>query len=189
MEDRICSMILQHRNRCLAWGEFGLDFFRNISEVSVQRRIFIRQLVTVRSRFPELPIVIHSRDAGKETFEDLITSQIPNNAKIHMHSFSDDVNLAKRMLEKFPQIVFGITGAIFNPRSNIVKVVSDMSIPIERFLLETDAPWMPMPNQKSSNPGIIPNIATQVAKIRGMEISVIMAKLFDNAVKFYNIKF
>lgn len=123
-----------------------------------------------------LPVVIHDRDAHGDTLE--ILKEFPN-VKGILHCFSGSVEFAMECIKLGYYI--GIGGVVtFKNAKKVVEVVS--KIPMERILVETDAPYMaPVPNRgKRNKSDYIAYIIEQIAEIRHLEPKEINLTVNDN---------
>ena len=123
-----------------------------------------------------LPVVIHDRDAHSDTLE--ILKEFPN-VKGILHCFSGSVEFAMECIKLGYYI--GIGGVVtFKNAKKVVEVVS--KIPMEKILVETDAPYMsPVPNRgKRNKSDYIAYIIEQIAKIRQLEPKEVNLAVNDN---------
>jgi TatD DNase family protein len=132
---------LAKMDKVVAFGEIGLDFFRNLSPRETQIRRFGEQL-EVASEIG-LPVIIHDRDAHKETVDMLGTWKRKQRGVIHC--FSGDQRMAAKCLDM--GFLISIPGAItFGKSEKLQEVVR--YIPAKSLLVETDAPYItPHPNR------------------------------------------
>ncbi|KAF7330612.1 hypothetical protein MSAN_02455000 [Mycena sanguinolenta] len=94
--------------RCVGWGEIGLDYHYDNSPRPVQQAVFARQLRhAVRLG---KPLTIHTREADEDT-ERILKEEVPREHRIHIHCFTDSPAFAQRLLDWFPNLYIGITGA------------------------------------------------------------------------------
>eukprot|EP01095_Lingulamoeba_sp_RSL-Kostka_P009423 TRINITY_DN325_c1_g1_i1.p1 TRINITY_DN325_c1_g1~~TRINITY_DN325_c1_g1_i1.p1 ORF type:complete len:335 (-),score=115.77 TRINITY_DN325_c1_g1_i1:101-1105(-) len=180
--------------KCVAYGEIGLDFHYNHSPPDVQMEVFRTQL----EKAVELdkPIVIHSRKAADETY-DILKDTIPKDWYFHLHSYSDDVDQANRIIDEFPNAYFGITGMVtFASASELRNAVK--AIPLDRLLLETDAPYMTPNNSSSSNnnnrrkkqichSGHCIDIAEKIAELKNITLGEVLEQVRENTKNIYKI--
>eukprot|EP01080_Neovahlkampfia_damariscottae_P008399 gene8399-224_t len=181
IEKRI-SKLLEHP-KCIAYGECGLDYHYNHSTQDEQKNTFIKQLkIGVNSK---KPIVVHSREAEKDTF-DILKEYCPKDYKIHVHCFTDSVEFAKKLLKEFPNLYLGFTGVVtFSNSKNLESVVKD--VPLSRILLETDGPYMAPNGFKISTPYHIPFIAEKIAELKNMELTEVLNQIRKNTYDCYGI--
>ncbi|KAG8937279.1 hypothetical protein FRC02_000049 [Tulasnella sp. 418] len=129
----------------------GLDYHYDNSPRDIQKEVLIRQL---RLAVPlGKPLTIHTREADEDILP-ILKEHVPKDHKIHIHCFTDTPELAKSLLDHFPNLYIGITGVItYTSNLNTSQVIRDMitSSPKTgphdqpsplRILLETDAPYM-----------------------------------------------
>ena len=131
-----------------------------------------------------VPIVVHSRRAPQETLDSLVAAA-PRDMRIHLHCFTDTPDWAARFLAAFPNLYIGATCAVLKPGSPMARSVAE--VPLTRLVLETDAPYMPLPGSKISHPGVIPAVAAAVAQIKHAELEDVLAACFANTRALYGI--
>jgi len=168
--------------KVVAIGETGLDYFRNLSSRAGQQQAFER-FIGLADRL-SLPLIIHCRDAREDCLAALTSGD--RKSKVLMHCFSGDETFLKRCLDSGFLVSFtcNITyKKAFNLRE-IVKIV-----PLDRFLLETDAPFLPLENLrgKRNEPMYIKSLAQQIAVIKNLDLEVIAQATSDNAKRFFNL--
>ncbi|KAG8908499.1 hypothetical protein FRB99_005858 [Tulasnella sp. 403] len=145
--------------RCVGMGEMGLDYHYDNSPRDIQRAVLVRQLKCA-VQFGK-PLTIHTREADDDIFE-ILHEHVPKDhknlnvmkkTKIHIHCFTDTPELAKKLLDHFPNLYIGITGVVtFATNANTRQVIENLvkaspctpstSPSPLRVLLETDAPYM-----------------------------------------------
>ncbi|MGN0026933.1 MAG: TatD family hydrolase [Clostridium sp.] len=174
VENEIINLINKNE-KILAIGEIGLDYYwdENPSK-EVQKEVFRRQMKLAEKL--NLPVVIHDRDAHSDTLE--ILKEFPN-VKGILHCFSGSVEFAMECIKLGYYI--GIGGVVtFKNAKKVVEVVS--KIPMEKILVETDAPYMsPVPNRgKRNKSDYIAYIIEQIAEIRQLEPKEVNLAVNDN---------
>ncbi|GBC00694.1 hypothetical protein RclHR1_03940020 [Rhizophagus clarus] len=185
--------ILKHP-KCIALGEIGLDYHYDFSPRDIQKSVLVRQIEKAIEL--EKPLVIHTREAEDDTWE-ILNGFVPKEWKIHVHCFTDSPQFAKKLLDYFPNLYIGITGVVtYGSAKNTQNIIKNI-VPLDRFLLETDAPYM-VPsklnrNKKSDSKvtvchsGMIPLVAERIAQLKGMELDEIMKQARENARNMYGI--
>ncbi|GFS15656.1 3'-5' ssDNA/RNA exonuclease TatD [Elysia marginata] len=125
--------------KVVALGEIGLDYSAKSFgfNADIQKKVLITQL-KLAVEF-KLPLVIHCRDADDDCIH-IMTQYVPRHHKIHLHCFSRDPVTAQRWMDAFPNIFFGFTPVI-TYSSSWEPPLSAAQIPLDRVLLETDAPY------------------------------------------------
>ncbi len=176
---------MAHHEKVKAWGETGLDFYRNLSPPQIQRERF-RQQINIAKEL-KLPLVIHSRQATEETIKILQQERAWEVAGV-IHCFSADEQAAKKYLDM--GFYISIPGVItFKGAQQLREVVK--GLPLERILLETDAPFLaPVPYRgKRNEPAFVRFTAQTIAEIRGLDISEVAAITTDNARRAFDLDY
>ncbi|MEW6349835.1 MAG: TatD family hydrolase [Thermodesulfobacteriota bacterium] len=166
-----------------AYGEIGLDFFRNHSPRDVQISVFREQLGLAKSL--RKPVVIHFR-AAYEMGLDMLEEAAPFPAGGVIHCFSGNREEARRTMELGFHI--SIPGPItYKKNAEFRDIVSEL--PDERILLETDCPFLaPEPLRgKDNEPAYMVHTARKVAETRGMSFAEIASLTTENAVRFFGL--
>lgn len=175
------TLALENR-KVVAIGEIGLDFHYNFSDQDKQKDVFIDQIKLAKEL--NLPIVIHSREAANETYE--ILREYAKDMKVLLHSYNEDWDLCKKYLDLGFYISLG--GMMtFKTAKNLIKVVENT--PIERILLETDAPYLtPVPHRgKRNEPKYTHYVAKRMSEMRLEDIEYIKEKTNQNTIKFFGL--
>lgn len=185
--------IAKSSKKVVGIGEIGLDYYsyasNGIVEPKLQKEIFIRQLEI--ANVLDLPLQIHNRQAGEDILEILNDKwSIINNGGM-FHCMSGNVNFLKKVLELGFYVGFdgnityeGIAKGEDTPLADLVK-----EAPIEKILTETDAPFLtPIPHRGSRNtPAHVIITATEIAKIKNIDMKEVEAKTSENAKKIFNL--
>jgi TatD DNase family protein len=174
---------LARHGKVKAWGEIGLDFYRNLSLPAIQQERFRQQIAIAKEL--RLPLVIHSRSATQETITTLREERAWEVGGV-IHCFSGDEKTATRYLEM--GFAISIPGVItFNKAQGLREVVK--RLPSDKLLLETDAPFLaPVPHRgKRNEPAYVRLIAATVAEVRKQDISELAAVTTKNACRVFNI--
>ena len=166
--------------KCVAIGEIGLDYHWDIPR-DLQKRVFEEQLRLAAEL--DVPVVIHDREAHGDTME-LIRRYRPKGL---MHCFSGSVELMREVIKLGMSIRLGGVVTFKNARHSVECAAE---VPLDRLLLETDAPYMaPVPFRgKRNDSRKIIYAAEKIAEIRGMTADEILYITADNARRLYNIK-
>ncbi|KAF0981831.1 hypothetical protein FDP41_011692 [Naegleria fowleri] len=199
MQDRINQCIAEAGDKCVAYGECGLDYHYNNSPREQQMSCFAKQLQNAVAL--SLPVVIHAREAEEDAFNIMIEN-LPKDWKIHVHCFTDREEFAKKLISHFPNLYIGFTGVVtYAPRGNSNHKDQNLegvirSLPLERILLETDGPYMPVRLSKSVNTGKkrpiahsghIPLIAKGIAHIKKVSIKQVFQQCRLNTTNMYGL--
>jgi TatD DNase family protein len=152
----------------VAVGEIGLDYYRDWSPFDAQRRAFDAQLSLAREL--DLPVVVHDRDAHDDVLDALARHEGTRGV---MHCFSGGPAEAARALELGMHVSF--TGSLTYGKGKADRVLA--RVPLERLLLETDAPWMtPVPHRgKRNEPAFVARVAEALAEKLGTDVDSVCA--------------
>ena len=164
-------------------GETGLDFYYENSERKKQINSFIEHIEA--SLKSNVPLIIHSRDAEKETFE-ILNEYKNKDLKILMHCFTGSFEFAKKLINL--NSFFSASG-IITFKNSLELQNTFKSLPLERILIETDSPFLaPVPNRgKKNEPSFIDFTAAKLAMIKDIskeDLIKITTKNFDKL--FFN---
>lgn len=169
--------------RIVAIGEIGLDYYWEEPDHVIQKKWFIRQLELAREL--KLPVVIHSRDAAKDTL-DIMKGEHARDLGGVIHCFSYSKETAREYLDM--GYYLGIGGVItFNNAKKLKEVVEYM--PLESIVLETDCPYLaPVPNRGKRNSSLnLPKVVELIAALKHVPEEQVEAVTWENAVKMYRI--
>lgn len=151
-------------------GECGIDLHYPNFNLSLQKEVFHAQIQLALKH--NLPLVIHSRDADLETYQALADYQGEKNLRGTIHCFSSNEDYAAKYIDL--GFVLGFGGTVTYPKNAILRDVAQ-TIPLEKIILETDAPFLPPQTLrgKKNSPANIKIIAEFIAKLRGESFETI----------------
>lgn len=182
-EERFEYVRLQcQKDKVVAVGEIGLDYYWDNESQDVQKKWFIRQLELAREL--DLPVVIHSRDAAEDTLG--IMKEHARGLRGVIHCFSYSKELAREYVKMGFHI--GVGGVVtFKNAKKLKEIVKE--IPLERILLETDCPYLaPVPFRgKRNSSRYLPYVAEEIAAIKGITYEEVVAQTEENAKKLFHI--
>ncbi|WP_023648527.1 TatD family hydrolase [Candidatus Pelagibacter ubique] len=167
---------LREHSKIIGIGETGLDFYYNNSEKEKQISSFKQHIEA--SIETNKPLIVHSRDAEKETFE--ILNQYKNqNIKILMHCFTGSKQFSEKLLTL--NSYFSASGIITFKKSNDLQETFK-SLPLDKVLIETDSPFLaPVPNRgKKNEPSFIDFTAAKLAEIKNISKSELIRITTNN---------
>lgn len=170
--------------KIVAIGEVGLDYYWKETDRKIQKIWFERQIELAKKI--KLPLIIHSRDACKDTYDILKASNSKETGAV-IHCFSYGVETARDYLNM--GFYLGIGGVItFNNAKKLREVVE--FTPLDRILTETDCPYLsPVPFRGKRNSSLhLPYVIKEIAEIKKKSVEEITEITCQNAMKFYNIK-
>jgi TatD DNase family protein len=163
---RVSDIIeLTHHPRVVAIGEAGLDYFYQKSSREDQEAGFRRHIAAARET--GLPLVIHTRDADEDTARILRGEMATGGFKAVLHCYTGGRALAETGIELGLYVSF--SGILTFPKSNALRELA-ASLPLERLLVETDAPFLaPQPNRgKRNEPAFVRHTAKVLADVKGV---------------------
>lgn len=169
--------------KIVAVGEIGLDYYWDQPEREVQKKWFVRQLAL--SKETKLPVIIHSRDAAKDTL-DIMKAEHNGATGGVIHCFSYGVEMAREYLNM--GYYLGIGGVLTFKNAKKLKEVVEYA-PISRLVLETDCPYLaPVPNRGKRNSSLnLPYVVQAMAEIKNMEPEEIIRLTTENAKALYGL--
>jgi TatD DNase family protein len=167
--------------KVVAIGEIGLDYHYDNSPREIQREVFKRQLAIAKET--GLPVVIHSREAKKDTLEIMRNSGIDKGV---LHCFSGDMDMAERAMAMGFSI--SVAGPVTFKNARRLREITQ-AIPDDYLLIETDAPYLtPEPFRgKRNEPSYLVHIARTIAEIRGISMEDLARITTLNAKRLFRI--
>ena len=152
--------------KVVAIGETGLDYYRLKGDLEWQRerfRIHIRAARTCRK-----PLIIHTREAAQDTLRIMQEEGAGETGGV-MHCFTENLEVAQAAMDMNFHISF--SGIVTFKNATVIKEVA-RSIPLERMLIETDAPYLaPVPFRgKLNQPAYVKHVAEEIARLRGIPL-------------------
>ncbi|XP_072308830.1 putative deoxyribonuclease TATDN2 [Eucyclogobius newberryi] len=175
--------------KAVAFGEIGLDYsHKNSTDSSQQKKVFERQLNLAVAM--KKPLVIHCRDADDDLLQ-ILRKCVPRDYKIHRHCFTNNYTVIEPFLEEFPNLYVGFTSLITYSSATEARD-SVRKIPLERIVLETDAPYF-LPRQVSksvccfSHPGMGIHTLQEISLLKGENMSTVMSTIRHNTLQLYGI--
>ena len=180
------SHSVQNGGKVAAIGEIGLDYYWNDEEQpdkEIQKEWFERQIVVAKE--VKLPIIIHSREVAKDTYEIMKAQQAGENGGI-VHCYSYSRELAGDFLDM--GFSFGIGGVLTFKNSRKLKEVVEY-LPMDSILLETDCPYLaPVPNRGKRNSSLnLLYVVQAISEIKKVEPERVIEITEKNARKLFRI--
>lgn len=167
----------------VAIGEIGLDYHYGPDTAELQKEALLTQFELARDW--DLPVNIHLRDATEDWFA-IMDKCRGMHLRGNLHAFSGSAEVFERM-QKYGEWYVGIGGVLTFKKARIAADIS--RIPLERILLETDAPYLaPVPLRGTRNESAnIPVIAAYLATLKGVTAEHVATVTTSNARKLFNI--
>lgn len=177
-----CLRVWLEHGDAVAVGEIGLDYhWPDCAPKERQREVFAAQLAL--SKELDYPVCVHDRDAHADVLA-LLKEYRPQGV---VHCFSGSLEMAREILDLGMYI--GIGGAVtFKNAKKLLRVAE--SIPLDRLLLETDAPYMaPEPHRGERNDSsLIPHTAAKIAELRGITAREVLEASNSNIRRLFRLE-
>lgn len=168
--------------RCVAIGEIGLDYYWEENPPrEFQQRVFREQMALAQELC--LPVIVHDREAHADSLS--IVKEFPE-VKGVFHCYSGSAEMAKELLKRGWMISF--TGVVTYKNARKTVEAAEV-IPLDRLMIETDAPYMsPVPKRGTRNDSRnLIYIAEKLAEIKGISTEELIRITEENAKRFFGI--
>jgi TatD DNase family protein len=169
------------RERPVAVGECGLDFFVEGLDPEMQRGYFRGQLELAREF--DLPVIVHARRAFDEV---TVTLRRIGGLRGVVHSFSGSIEQAEQLWKL--GFSLGIGGPISYPRAKRMRAIV-ASMPLEYLLVETDSPDQPLSGHQGrrNEPALLTEVVATIAQLRDCAPEQIARATMQNAVNLFGL--
>ena len=166
----------------VAVGECGLDYYYDHSPRPAQREAFAAQVGLARQR--DLALVVHTRDAWKDTFDVLGAVGVPE--RTVFHCFTGGPDEARRCLDLGASLSF--SGIVTFKTAADLRAAAAVC-PLDRLLVETDSPYLtPVPHRgKPNSPAYLPLVGAAVAAAKGVAAADVERASWDNAEALFRL--
>lgn len=169
------------KDKIIALGEIGLDYYYENSPREAQKESFQYQLTLAKQK--NLPVIIHSREAMKDTLK------ILQQQKIHqgvMHCFSGTQENMQTCLDM--GLYISLAGPVTFPKALKLQKIAG-SVPIERLVVETDSPYLaPQPVRgKRNQPAFLKYVIQKISSLREIPEKTLRQVTSQNAKKLFSI--
>lgn len=171
--------IIKSNNKIVGIGEIGLDYHYGKDNILEQKNLFEKQLILAEKL--GLPVVIHSRDATKDTIDILKKFNVTG----VIHCFSGSLETANVYISMGYKL--GIGGVVTFKNSNLFEVID--GIDLSNVVLETDSPYLtpePFRGMKNSSK-YIPIIAQKIANIKGISLEEVSRITLENTHNVFDL--
>jgi TatD DNase family protein len=170
--------------KVVAIGEIGLDYYWDEPDHDTQKKWFIRQLELARKI--KKPVIIHSRDAAKDTY-DIMESENAGEIGGIIHCYSYSYQMALDYVRM--GFYIGIGGVVTFKNGKKMKEVVE-AVPLDRIVLETDSPYLsPESNRGKRNSSLnLPYIAAKIAEIKNLTYEEVVEATRINANRVYRLE-
>ncbi len=174
---------LHDREKVVALGEMGLDYFYDHSPRQRQREVYSLQIEYALAR--DLPVVIHARDAVQEAI-DILARDFKTYPRGVFHCYAGDYRQATQLLDQGMFVSFG--GPVTFKKNDALRELID-KLPLDQMLIETDSPYLtPEPFRGKRNaPQHVKLVAERIAQIKGLTQEEIGQVTTANACRLFGI--
>lgn len=172
------------REKTVAVGEIGLDYYWDKENHALQKEWFIRQLRLAKEL--KMPVIIHSREAAADTME-ILKQEYDPEIPVVVHCYSYSPELAREYLKM--GYYLGIGGVVtFKNAKKLKETVKEA--PLKQLLLETDCPYLaPAPNRgKRNDSRNLSYVAEAVGELKGVSAEEVIRITEENARRFYRLE-
>ena len=179
-QEDLVQLILDNRSRLIGIGEVGLDYY------TVKTREERAMLIEVFEKFIELseklglPIIVHSRSAGRDAINILVEK---NARRVLMHAFDGKASYAMKGVE---------AGFFFSIPPSIVRSPQKQKLaarlPLENLLLESDSPVLGVDPLKRNEPTNIVFSLTEIARIKKVDLEIVAEETTRNAHRLFGLR-
>ncbi len=168
--------------KVVAIGETGLDYYRLEGDLEWQRERFRTHIRAARETGK--PLIIHTRSAAEDTLR-LMREERASEVGGVLHCFTESQSVADQAMEMGFYISF--SGIVTFKKAVELKAVAQ-SIPLERMLIETDAPYLaPVPFRgKLNHPALVRHVAEEIAVLRNVPLTTIASVTTDNFFRLFH---
>lgn len=167
----------------VAIGETGLDYFRTDGDLSGQRERFRCHIRAAREL--RKPLIVHTRDAATDVIA-ILREEDAREVGGVMHCFVEDWETAVAAIEL--GFFISISGIVTFKSAEAVREVAKR-LPLDRLLIETDAPWLaPVPKRGRQNePAFVRHTAEFLARLRNTSVEELAEGTSNNFFKLFGI--
>ncbi len=178
--------VKKYRNKILAIGECGLDYFNDPTdeEKQIQKRIF--QLQVELALELDIPLMVHTREAGDDTYQ-VLKDFVKRGGRGVIHCFTGLADEAKNYIDL--GFYIGATGIITFKKAQDLRDIF-ANIPLDRLFVETDCPYLtPVPYRgKLNEPCYLKYVAEELARIKSVSFETISEITTKNFETLYGVK-
>lgn len=174
---------LLHENKMVAIGEVGLDFFRNLSPRTTQQKVLNRFFDLHRKT--RKPLILHIREAYRE-MEEQVRAELPLPVEGVVHCFSGDQEIMGRFLDLGFYISFA--GPLTYKKNGALREAFQ-TCPLDRLLLETDAPFLPPQSKRGTRneSSFLLETARTGAEVKKLDLEELASRTTENAKRIFRL--
>jgi TatD DNase family protein len=184
--DFSAMMIAAADDRCVAWGELGLDWYYKTPLRQSQQTLLESQLAAIEDSKIDLPVILHCREAVDDLLAVLHASNLSMDRCV-FHCYTGDPATLRPILDAGCHVSF--TGVVTFPSAPEVAEAAAL-VPIDRLMVETDAPYLspePVRKMRPNEPCNVVHTARFLAELRNMDHDEFIHTVDANAVEFFGL--
>ena len=168
------------KNKIVAVGEIGLDYYWSKENKEIQKATFIKQ-IELANKY-SLPIAIHTREAVQDTLEILKNNNVTKKGVFHCCPLNRELVKEALKLDFYISFAGPITFKNSKNASEIVNLV-----PLNKMLIETDSPYLaPEPKRGTRNDSRnVKIIASKIAEFRGISLEEVASQTYKNTLNLF----
>ena len=174
---------LARHKKCVAVGEIGLDYHYPDTDKPLQHEVFLKQIDLANAL--NLPVQIHSRDCAEDTLNILKANAHKFSAGGLLHCFSYSPEIAAEIQKLGFCFSFGGTST-YSGSKRARRTIAQLDV--DRIMTETDSPYLAPKSKQGifpNTPESIPEIALNIAQIRGVSLEDMSEKIWQNAHRLF----
>lgn len=174
---------MSKEKKVVAIGEIGLDYYWHKDNPDIQKEAFKRQIELAKEL--SLPIIIHSREAARDTMDILTeTNAGVNSGVVHCFSYSPEIALEAIKLGFY----VGVGGVVTFKNAKKLKETVEQ-IPLEKIVLETDCPYLaPVPFRAKRNSSLyLEYVVEEIAMLKQTDPETVKEITYKNALDMYKL--
>lgn len=170
------------KDKVVAIGEIGLDYYYDFSPVDAQTKVFRRQLQIAKEL--DMPVIIHNRDSDDDLLR-IYEDEQDGTLRGVLHCFYGTKDYLSHALDLGLNVSF--TGNVTFKKFDSHEAL--LNVPNDRFMIETDSPYMtPVPYRgKRNEPKYVKYVAEKIAELKSLTIHEVIDMTTKNAKKFFNL--
>jgi TatD DNase family protein len=168
------------KDKVVAIGETGLDYFRLKGDLEWQRERFRKHIQAANES--GLPLIIHTREAREDTIK-ILKEELKPGTRGVLHCFTETYEMAVQAIEL--DFFISFSGILTFKNAQDLKETAKR-LPLERMLIETDSPYLtPVPYRgKANDPSKVIHIAEEISRLKDIPIETVAKVTTEN---FFNL--
>lgn len=181
LEDRQQADTVGASRKIIAIGETGLDYVKSTVEKDMQKKSFRRHLELAVEL--ELPVIVHNRGADEDCLV-LMKEFVADGLRAVFHCYGSTLEFAKKVWAA--GFLTSFTGIVTYPSAKELREVVK-EVPLDRFLLETDCPYLaPQAYRgKRNEPSYVVEVAKKIAEVKGLPFDEVTSMARENTQRFF----